>query len=110
MDNWAKVRSERERLRTGLARLGLPALPSETNFVLACVPPDAFPGHLNAGTDGESSAANALYRALKERDVHVRWFAEPRLADRLRISVGTREENDRLLATLASLLAVAPRD
>ena len=104
-DNWAKVRAERERLRTGLARLGLPALPSETNFVLASVPPGALPGHPDLGHGSETTAANALYRALRARDVHVRWFAEPRLADRLRISVGTREENDRLLATLADLLS-----
>ena len=105
-DNWAKVRAERERLRAGLARLGLPALPSETNFVLASVPPDALAG-LPGGGDG-STAANALHRALKARDIHVRWFAEPRLADRLRISVGAPEENDRLLATLADLLSPPP--
>ena len=105
-DNWAKVRAERERLRAGLARLGLPALPSETNFVLASVPPDAPAGRQDDGADGGAgTAANALYRALKDRDIHVRWFPEPRLADRLRISVGTREENDRLLATLADLLS-----
>ena len=101
-DNWATVRAERERLRAGLVRLGLPTLPSETNFVLAAVPSGA--GNARAGGNGGGDA-NALYLALKARDVHVRWFAEPRLADRLRISVGTREENDRLLATLADLLS-----
>ena len=102
-DNWAKVRSERERLRAGLERLGLPTLPSETNFVLASVPPDAVAGR--PGDRGAGTTANALYLALKAHDVHVRWFAEPRLADRLRISVGTREENDRLLAVLTDLLS-----
>ena len=91
-DNWAKVRAERERLRAGLVRLGLPTLPSETNFVLARVPP------------GERRA-EALYHALEGRDVHVRWFGEPRLADRVRISVGAPDENDRLLAALADLLS-----
>lgn len=107
-DNWARVRAERERLRAGLARLGLPALPSETNFVLASVPPDAFAEQSDDGGSGAGTAANALYRALRARDVHVRWFAEARLADRLRISVGTREENDRLLATIADLLSPPP--
>ncbi len=127
-DNWARVRAERERLRTGLERIGLPSFPSETNFVLASVPPDALAGrpsgssysrgsvpagggrNANASGDGRadtcgSGGAERLYRALRARDVHVRWFAEPRLADRLRISVGTAEENDRLLATLADLLS-----
>ena len=107
-DNWATVRAERERLRAGLARLGLPTLPSETNFVLATVPPDALAGC--PGDSGAGTAANALYLALKARDVHVRWFAEPRLADRLRITVGTPEENDRLLAVLADLLIAPPGD
>ena len=117
-DNWAKVRAERERLRAGLARVGLPALPSETNFVLACVPPDAAAalnassGGTRPGTSGaggspspDAGSAETLYRALRSRDVHVRWFAEPRLADRLRISVGAPEENDRLLDTLSALIS-----
>ena len=139
-DNWARVRAERERLRAGLERLGLPSLPSETNFVLASVPPGAAasgaggdrrgpgdsPGLGNEaetratrGPDGDEGAggggrgggsgANALYRALKSRGVHVRWFDEPRLRDRLRISVGAPEENDRLLAALAELLPAPAR-
>lgn len=139
-DNWARVRAERERLRAGLERLGLPSLPSETNFVLASVPPGAAasgaggdrrgpgdsPGLGNEaetratrGPDGDEGAggggrgggsgANALYRALKSRGVHVRWFDEPRLRDRLRISVGAPEENDRLLAALADLLPAPAR-
>ena len=122
-DNWAKVRAERERLRAGLERVGLPTLPSETNFVLANVPADTRVGHARNLRDGASESAaegrsadadsgwstdaggaENLYHALKARDIHVRWFAEPRLSDRLRISVGTPEENDRLLATLADLL------
>lgn len=104
-DNWAKVRAERERLRAGLERLGLPSLPSETNFVLASVPPGAAASGAGGSEGlGDGSGANALYRALGSRGVHVRWFDEPRLRDRLRISVGTREENDRLLAALAEVL------
>ena len=109
-DNWARVRSERERLRAGLERVGLPTLASETNFVLATVPPDALAGAPGDGERREDQGANALYHALEERDVHVRWFAEPRLADRLRISVGTPEENQRLLAVLADLLSSSPVD
>ena len=76
--------------------------------MLASVPPDAVAGRPPGGGQRRwhpLAAANALYLALKAHDVHVRWFAEPRLADRLRISVGTREENDRLLAVLTDLLS-----
>ena len=104
-DNWAAVRTERERLRAGLARLGLPTLPSETNFVLATVPPDTL---ATTASGSPNPDASALYRDLKSRDIHVRWFSETRLADRLRITVGTPEENDRLLAVLADLLSPAP--
>ena len=104
-DNWATVRTGRERLRAGLARLGLPTLPSETNFVLATVPPDAL---TTTAAGNASPDASALHRALKSRDIHVRWFGETRLADRLRITVGTPQENDRLLAVLADLLSAAP--
>ena len=129
-DNWAKVRAERERLRAGLERLGLPTFPSETNFVLASVPPAAAAaaraghgepgsessggkpdpeGALDGGTGG-GPGAEPLHLALAARDVHVRWFGEPRLRDRLRISVGTPEENDRLLAVLADLLSTTAAD
>ena len=120
-DNWASVRTERERLRAGLDRLGLPTAPSETNFLLATVPSGVTVPEPHVGDAGPGSGpakglvpgpvvganrtnANGLYEALKARDVHVRWFAEPRIADRLRISVGTPEEDDRLLATLADIL------
>ena len=109
-DNWARVRSERERLRAGLERVGLSTLPSETNFVLASVPPGAIAEPSDDGVGDAGTAANVLYRALRSRDVHVRWFSEPRLADRLRISVGTPEENERLLAVLADLLSPPPRE
>ena len=43
--------------------------------------------------------AGDLYAALRDRRVLVRWFDKPRLADCLRISIGTDAEIDRLLVT-----------
>jgi histidinol-phosphate aminotransferase len=90
-DSWRRVRSERARLRDALARLGFElAGASQSNFLLARVPP--------------SASAPALQAALEARGVLVRYFAEPRLLDSLRITVGTPEQNDRLLALLGELL------
>ncbi len=88
---WAQVRAERARLHAALANLGLTATPSESNFLLATVP--AF-WRLDA---------HALYRGLKDAGVLVRYFAMPGLTDKLRITVGTAAENDRLLAALHAL-------
>jgi len=42
----------------------------------------------------------AVYAALKAKGILVRWFDKPGLRDKLRITVGTREENDALLAAI----------
>jgi histidinol-phosphate aminotransferase len=84
---WQKVRAERERLAAELGRRGWAVIPSQANFLLASV----------LGGD-----AGALYRALKQRGILVRFFDKPGLRDKLRITVGTREENDALLAALAA--------
>ncbi len=82
------VRSERVRLRAALA--SLPAVrrvyPSQGNFLLLrCVD------------------AQASFRALLEAGIVVRdQRAAPQLGDALRISIGTPEENDRVIAALAS--------
>jgi histidinol-phosphate aminotransferase len=89
-DTWHRVRLERERLQSELTRLGFTVSPSQTNFLLATAP---------AGSDAE-----ALYQGLKQRQILVRHFQQPRLEDKLRISIGTPEENSQLLAALADLL------
>lgn len=82
---WAAVRAERDRVQAALAARGFAAPASETNFLLASVP----------GGD-----ARALYRTLAEAGIYVRWFDQDRLRDKLRISIGTLQENDALLAAL----------
>jgi histidinol-phosphate aminotransferase len=85
---WRQVRAERTRLGAELARRGWEVIPSAANFLLATCPRG----------DGQ-----ALYTALKSRGILVRFFDRPGLADKLRITVGTREQNDALLAALAAL-------
>ena len=83
--NAVRVRATRGVLSSGLRDLGFHVLPSEANFVLA----------RRADDD-----VLALQIRLKERGVLVRYFDVPELRDALRISVGTPEEIDTLLAAL----------
>jgi histidinol-phosphate aminotransferase len=91
--SWVKVRSERARLATLLMELGLPVVESEANFLLATFPP------------GSGTALN-VYQRLKQMGILVRYFSEPRLTDKLRITVGTPEENDSLIAALRQVIYI----
>ena len=86
----ADIVSERERLLAGLAEIpGVRAWPSAANFVLVRVP----------------GAAEVRRRLRDEHSILVRDFsAAPGLGDCLRLSVGTREENDALLDALSVIL------
>ena len=75
---------------SGLQSLGFDGPASQANFLLVSSP---------AGTDAE-----LIYQKLKERHILVRYFDSPGLDDKLRISVGTREENDKLIETLKEIL------
>ena len=89
---WQEVRIARDSLQQHLNQLGLPSPPSQTNFLLVEVP-STLPEN-----------ANALYLLLKEAGILVRYFNTPGLDNRLRITVGTPEQNQRLLETLTALL------
>jgi histidinol-phosphate aminotransferase len=82
--------AERERLAAQLALLpGLTVFPSGANFVL-----------VRCDGDGHS-----LWQQLVDRGVLVRDFSRwPRVEDCLRITVGTPEEDDRLLASLRDIM------
>jgi len=79
---------ERDRVRAGLAALGLDVVPSIGNFVLARI----------------GANARAVYDGLLRRGVIVRPVANYGLPEHLRITVGTAEQNERLLGALASVL------
>jgi len=83
--NVARIVTTRGRLSDGLRTRGYEVLPSAANFVLA------------RRRDQDQAPVHA---ALRERGILVRHFATPRLADALRISVGTDAEIDQLLAAL----------
>jgi histidinol-phosphate aminotransferase len=88
--SWDKVRQERTRVSTSLRKLGFEVIDSSANFILVTI-----------GAGG----AKTLYESLKQQNMLVRYFDHPGLQDKLRISVGTGTENDRLLALMAELAA-----
>jgi histidinol-phosphate aminotransferase len=86
----ARIVASRERLTAALGGLGFEVLPSAANFVFARHP--AHPGE-------------ALAAALREQRVLVRHFKQPaRIADFLRISVGTDAQCDVFLHALGLIL------
>jgi len=89
---WEAVRVERLRLSMSLNQLGLKCFPSQSNFILA-----------QAGSE-VAGGAGAIYEALKQRGILVRYFDQNRLRDKLRITVGKPEENNALLSALQELI------
>ena len=82
---------ERHRLLAALGRLPVTAWPSQANFIL-------FRPEHRKGAE--------VWQGLLDRSVLVRDTSSwPRLADCLRVTVGTPEENDAFLAALAEVLA-----
>ncbi len=88
----AKVIQTRERLVAELAALGFKTLPSTANFIFT-----RHPEH----------AGEKLYQALRDRGIIVRHFQSPRIEDFLRITIGTDDQSNELLAALQEILAGA---
>jgi histidinol-phosphate aminotransferase len=93
--SWAFVREERLRLAAELTTRGFLCAPSQANFLLATV-------------SGPSGTAGRLLQTLAGEGIFVRWFDQDRLRNNLRISIGTKNENNALLAALDRLIRQAP--
>jgi len=78
----------RTSLTAELTTLGYKVLPSHANFVFA------------RPKDGDASAVAS---ALREQGIIVRHFDKPRIAEYLRITIGTAEQNNRLIDALKTL-------
>jgi histidinol-phosphate aminotransferase len=88
-ERWGLVKKERARVTAELTHRGFDVIPSQGNFVLASTPGGAH--------------AQALYQALKAGGVLVRFFDKPGLNDKLRITIGTPEENSAFLNALTEI-------
>lgn len=84
-----KVKGSRAKLTIDLKELGFTVRESHGNFVLATL---------------SISQAEHLYIALKERGILVRYFNQPGLNDKLRITVGNDQQNQTLIEALVSLI------
>lgn len=89
---WQKIRETRERTKDELKAQGFDVTDSQANFI--------FAKH-----DGFSGAE--LYTKLRERGILVRNLGNPRIRDRLRITVGTDEQMQALIAALREILKEA---
>jgi len=92
-ENVEKVKAERTRLTEQLRNLGFDVPDSFSNFVLA---------------QCKNGGAADVYEKLTGRNIYVRYFSYPRLEDKLRITVGMPEQDDKLLAALKDILATEP--
>lgn len=88
-ENVEKVKAERARLTIRLRKLGFDVPDSQSNFVLAKC---------------KNCKADVVYEKLVRQNIYIRYFAYPGLEDKLRISVGTPEQNDKLLAAISKIL------
>lgn len=80
-----RIVATRERVKGELKKLGFTFPDSLTNFIFAT---------------HERIPAAQIFQALRERNIYVRHWDKPRISDYLRITVGTDEEMDTLLAFL----------
>ncbi len=86
-ENIEKINTERTTLTGALRDLGFTVPGSQSNFVLAGI----------AGAAG-------IYEKLAAENIYVRYFRLPGLEDKLRITVGTKEQNDKLIEALKEIL------
>ncbi len=88
MENCRIIQDNRRYTETQLAALGFEVIPSTTNFVFA-----------------KSSELNGklLYQELKKRGILVRHFEKNRIRDYNRITIGTKEQMDRLIDAIREI-------
>jgi histidinol-phosphate aminotransferase len=80
-------------LLAGFARLGIPTLPSQGNFIAAKV--------------GDAAAINL---ALLKRGIIVRPIADYGMPEYLRVTIGTKAENETFLAAFTEIFAARPKE
>jgi histidinol-phosphate aminotransferase len=83
------VIDSRRGMSDGLRKLGFEVLPSDANFIF---------------TRHHTVSGATLFDALREQNILVRRWDNPRIADWLRISIGTQEQTQLLLAAISAII------
>lgn len=89
-DNVEKLKRDRDILTEQLRALNFKVARSSANFLLA---------------ECKNCQAKDIYENLLRRNIYIRYFDLPGLYNKLRITVGTSEQNDRLILTLRQILS-----
>jgi histidinol-phosphate aminotransferase len=89
-ENVEKVKKERRVVTERLRALGFTVPDSSTNFVMART---------------KNGSAAPLHEQLAQRNIFVRYWNVPGLEDKLRISIGTPEQNEKLITALRGIVA-----
>lgn len=87
-DNCKKITENREFTSKELKALGFELTDSSANFIFAKYP---------------KISGEKIYKALKEKNILVRHFDNPRINDYNRITIGTREQMEALISALKSI-------
>ncbi|MFH1371356.1 MAG: histidinol-phosphate transaminase [Planctomycetota bacterium] len=88
--NIEKVKQERKRLNEQLRGLGFKLPESSANFVFS---------------EHRTYKAKEIYEKLVQRNIYVRYWDKVGIDNKLRITVGTKEQNDILLAALKKIVS-----
>jgi histidinol-phosphate aminotransferase len=104
--NANKIKASRTHMASALKQLGFQVWSSEANFLLVSVSSTASEklGELPPREAPPLGNAESLYQTLKQRGILVRYFNQPRLADKLRITIGTPDQNETLIKNLDEVL------
>ena len=85
-----KIMTTREKTAAALNKMGFTVIPSKANFLFTSPPAVWIENNkINAGL--------VFFQALRERGILVRHFNKPRIAEYLRVSIGTDEDMNAFL-------------
>ena len=84
----SKIKEHREELAIALKEMGFRVGRSHANFLLVT----------------PTCNAQQLQQKLKARDILIRYFDEPYLKDKLRVTVGTPPQNQRLISAIEQII------
>jgi histidinol-phosphate aminotransferase len=90
LHNVEKIKQQRRALTERLRALGFIVRDSSSNFVFAQV---------------RTGSAARLHKQLAQRHIFIRYWDAPGISDKLRISVGTKEQNETLIAALKDIVS-----